>query len=52
MSPVEPPAELRERIQEELERDRRWEFRLPLFGGVAILICVAIVVVRVVFLHV
>jgi hypothetical protein len=52
MSPVEPPDALRERIEDELERDRRWEFRLPLFGGIAILICAAIVVVRVVFLHV
>lgn len=52
MSPVEPSAELRERIQEELERNRRWEYRLPLFGGIALLICAAIVVVRTVFLHV
>ena len=52
MSPVEPSTELRERIQEELERNRRWEFRLPLYAGIALLVCVAIVVVRVVFLHV
>lgn len=52
MSPVEPTTELRERIQEELEENRRWEYRLPLYGGVALLVCAAIVVVRVVFLHV
>ena len=52
MSPVEPSPELRERIQEELERNRRWEYRLPVYGGVALLVCAAVVVVRVVFLHV
>jgi hypothetical protein len=52
MSPVEPPAELRQQIEEELERNRRWEFRLPVYAAVALLICAAIVVVRVVFLHV
>ncbi|WP_285113343.1 hypothetical protein [Leifsonia sp. fls2-241-R2A-40a] len=52
MSPVEPSAELREQLQAELERNRRWEYRLPLYGGIALLICAAIVVVRVVFLHV
>ncbi|MDR6612789.1 hypothetical protein [Leifsonia sp. 1010] len=51
-NPAEPSAELRERIQNELDRDRRWEFRLPLYAGVALLICAAIVVVRTVFLHV
>jgi hypothetical protein len=48
---AEPSGDLRERIQDELDRDRRWEFRLPLYGGVALLICAAIVVVRTVFLH-
>lgn len=48
---AEPSGELRERIQDELDRDRRWEFRLPLYGGIALLICAAIVVVRTVFLH-
>lgn len=52
MSPVEPPAELREQLQEELDRNRRWERRLPVYGGIALLVCAAIVVVRVVFLHV
>jgi hypothetical protein len=52
MSPVEPSAELRERIQDELERNRRWEYRLPVCAGVALLVCAAIVVVRAVFLHV
>ena len=47
-----PSGELRERIQDELDRDRRWEFRLPLYGGIALLVCAAIVVVRTVFLHV
>lgn len=51
-NPAEPTGELRERIQAELDRDRRWEFRLPLYGGIALLICAAIVVVRTVFLHV
>jgi hypothetical protein len=51
-NPAEPSGELRERIQDELDRDRRWEFQLPLYGGVALLICAAIVVVRTVFLHV
>ena len=49
---AEPPAELRERIQDELERDRRWEYRLPVYGGIALLVCAAIVIVRTVFLHV
>ena len=52
MSPVEPSTELRERIQEELEQNRRWEYRLPLYAAIALLVCAAIVVVRVVFLHV
>jgi hypothetical protein len=51
MSPVEPPRELREQLQEEIETNRRWEHRLPLYGGVALLVCAAIVVVRVVVLH-
>ena len=52
MSPVEPSSELRERIQAELERNRRWEYRLPVYAGIALLVCAAIIVVRVVFLHV
>jgi hypothetical protein len=51
MSPVEPPSELRAQLQDEIERNRRWEHRLPLYGGIALIICAAIVVVRVVFLH-
>ncbi|SEA92841.1 hypothetical protein [Leifsonia sp. 21MFCrub1.1] len=50
--PAELPAGLRERIQDELERDRRWEYRLPVYGGIALLVLAAIVVVRTVFLHV
>ncbi|MGH1548273.1 hypothetical protein ACRAWB_03455 [Leifsonia poae] len=52
MSPVEPSSELRERIQDELERNRRWEYRLPVYAGIALLVCAVIIVVRVVFLHV
>ncbi|WP_431220816.1 hypothetical protein [Leifsonia xyli] len=52
MSPVEPSSELRERMQDELERNRRWEYRLPVFAGIALLVCAAIIVVRTVFLHV
>ncbi|MDN4596649.1 hypothetical protein [Leifsonia virtsii] len=52
MSPVEPPVEVRKQIEEELERNRRWEYRLPVYAGVALLVSAVIVIVRVVFLHV
>jgi hypothetical protein len=51
MSPVEPPAEVRQQLEEELESNRRWEYRLPVYAGAALAICAVIVVVRVVFLH-
>ena len=44
MSPVEPSSAQREELQREIERNRRWEFRLIGYAVIA-----AIVAVRLVF---
>lgn len=49
MSPVDLTRVQREQLQRELDANRRWERRLPVYGGIALLIIVAIIVVRVVF---
>jgi len=49
MSPVEPSRELRDQIQDEIERNRRWELRLPGYAGIALAVLVVIGVVRVVW---
>jgi hypothetical protein len=49
MSPVDPARAQREELQREIDRDRRWELRLPIYGAVALVIIAAVVVVRVVF---
>ncbi|WP_199245680.1 hypothetical protein [Leifsonia sp. AG29] len=49
MSPVEPSRELREKLQHEIEQNRRWEARLPWYAAGALLVLALIVVVRVVW---
>lgn len=49
MSPVDLTRAKREELQRELDANRRWERRLPIYAGVALLIIAAIIVVRVVF---
>ncbi len=49
MSPVEPSREQRETLQREIDANRRWERRLPLYAVIALAVIAAIVVVRVVF---
>ncbi|MGH1522670.1 hypothetical protein ACRAWC_00685 [Leifsonia sp. L25] len=49
MSPVDLTRVQREELQRELDRNRRWELRLPIYGGVALLIVAAIAVLRLVF---
>jgi hypothetical protein len=49
MSPIELNRAQRAEIQREIDQNRRWELRLPIYAGVALLILAAIVVVRVVF---
>ena len=49
MSPAELDADLRTRLQNEIDHDRKWERRLLPFAGIAVVVIAAIVVVRVVF---
>ena len=49
MSPVDLSRAQREELQRELDANRRWELRLPIYGGVALLVIAVIIVVRVVF---
>lgn len=49
MSPVDLTRVQREELQRELDRNRRWERRLPIYAGVALLFIAVIVVVRLVF---
>ncbi|WP_348787281.1 hypothetical protein [Leifsonia sp. NPDC080035] len=49
MSPVELNRAEREELQREIEDNRRWEFRLVGYAGIALVVIAAIVVVRVVF---
>ncbi|WP_295119098.1 hypothetical protein [uncultured Leifsonia sp.] len=49
MSPVDLTRAQREELQREIDRNRRWELRLPVYGGIALVVIAAVVVVRVVF---
>lgn len=49
MSPVDLTRVQREELQREIDRNRRWELRLPVYGAIALVIIAAVVVVRVVF---
>jgi hypothetical protein len=49
MSPVDLSRAQREQLQREIDRNRRWELRLPIYGGIALVIIAAVIVVRVVF---
>ncbi|MFF1877545.1 hypothetical protein [Leifsonia sp. NPDC058230] len=49
MSPAELSGDLRAELQQEIDNDRRSEFRLLPSAGVALIVIAAIVAVRVVF---
>ena len=49
MSPVDLTRARREELQREIDANRRWELRLPIYGGIALVVIAAVVVVRVVF---
>ena len=49
MSPVELTRVQREELQREIDSNRRWELRLPLYGGIALVVIAVVVVVRLVF---
>jgi hypothetical protein len=49
MSPVDLTRAQREQLQREIDSNRRWELRLPVYGGIALVVIAAVVVVRVVF---
>ena len=49
MSPVDLTRVQREELQREIDSNRRWELRLPLYGGIALVVIAAVVVVRLVF---
>jgi hypothetical protein len=49
MSPAELGDEQRAALQNEIDDNRRSEYRLLPYGGIALLVIAAIVVVRVVF---
>ncbi len=49
MSPVELTRVQREELQREIDSNRRWELRLPLYGGIALVVIAAVIVVRLVF---
>jgi hypothetical protein len=49
MSPAEINGELRAELQQEIDDNRRSEYRLLPYAGVALLVIAAIVAVRVVF---
>lgn len=49
MSPVELTRAKREELQREIERNRRWEYRLIGYAAIALAVIAAIVVVRLVF---
>jgi hypothetical protein len=49
MSPIELNRAQRAEMQREIDQNRRWELRLPVYAGIALLVLAAIVVVRVVF---
>lgn len=49
MSPVDLTRVQREQLQREIDSNRRWELRLPLYGGIALVVIAAVIVVRLVF---
>lgn len=49
MSPVDLTRAQREQLQREIDSNRRWELRLPVYGGIALVVIAAVIVVRVVF---
>ncbi len=49
MSPIELNRAQRSELQREIDQNRRWELRLPVYAGIALVVLAAIVVVRVVF---
>lgn len=49
MSPVDLTRAQRDELQRELDQNRRWELRLPVYGGIALVVVAAVVVVRAVF---
>lgn len=49
MSPIELNRAQRTEMQREIDQNRRWERRLPVYAGISLLVLAAIVVVRVVF---
>lgn len=49
MSPVDLSRAQREQLQREIDRNRRWELRLPIYAGIALAVIAAVIVVRVVF---
>lgn len=49
MSPIELTRVQRTELQREIDQNRRWERRLPVYAAVALFVLAAIVVVRVVF---
>lgn len=50
MSPVDMNREQYDEIQREIEANKRWEFRLLPYAGIALVVLAAIAVVRTVFL--
>lgn len=49
MSPVELNRAQHSELQREIDQNRRWELRLPVYAGIALVVLAAIVIVRVVF---
>jgi hypothetical protein len=49
MSPIEVNRAQRSELQREIDQNRRWELRLPIYAGIALVVLAAIVVVRMVF---
>lgn len=49
MSPIDVNRAQRAELQREIDQNRRWELRLPIYAGISLLVLAAIVVVRVVF---
>lgn len=50
MSPIQIDSEQYDEIQREIDANKRWEFRLLPYAGIALVVLAAIVVVRTVFL--
>ncbi|MGJ4843164.1 MULTISPECIES: hypothetical protein [unclassified Leifsonia] len=50
MSPIQIDSETYDEIQREIDANKRWEFRLLPYAGIALVVLAAIVVVRTVFL--